>query len=794
MSLVTAWIALPLLLGLLSLGCGLLVAHVAAGSIRGVLVLPTGFALLIVLSSLATMSDATANLAAPLVVGCAIAGVGLTAPWRGSRPNPWAAIGAVAVFAAYAAPTVLSGQATFDGYVTLDDTSTWLAITDQVMQHGRSLAGLQPSTYEAALNSYISQSGYPAGSFLPLGIGGKLLGQDIAWLFQPTIAFAAAMLALGVYGLLDEIVASARLRALAAFIAAQPALLYGYGVWSGIKELTSAALIALFAAQLAVVAQLPKDARRRRAIAMVLPLSVTIAAELDAVSAGGFAWLAPALAAAAVLAIRVDLHAFAVRATSLIGSSIVLSIPALVIASALYRAETSTSSLTSSSEIGNLIHPLSYVQLLGIWPSGDFRVDPPGRNLDTAYVLMAVLCAAAAFGLWWAWRRRAWGLLLYVGTLLAGCALLIPKGSPWVDGKALATASPAIVLAGMAGAAAIFERGRRVEAAVLALAIGGGVVWSNVLAYHGVWLAPRPQLAELATIGDRFAGDGPTLMTEYQPYGVRHFLRRMDPEATAELRTRVDPLLDGQPLAKGGYADLDQFQLDGVEAYHSLVLRRSPTESRPPSNYQRVWTGRYYEVWQQVASAPGIVKHLGLGNASQPGGVAQCSAVMQMAQGATRLLAIPRAPVIYVDLAGALHPPTWTASGVGAVVPTGGGTVETNINVPTTGWYHLWLAGSFRDGINLSVDGRRAADERDMLNNNGQYTPFGRLFLSAGSHQLTLDYSGPDLRPGSGGPQFAFGPVALTRDTDDGPMLSVTPARARTLCGKSLDWIESLSG
>ena len=210
MALVTAWIAFPLLLGLLSLGCGLLVAHVAAGSIRGALVPPTGFALLIVLSSLATMSDATANLAAPLVVGCAIAGVGLAAPRRGYRPNAWAAIAAIAVFAAYAAPTVLSGQATFDGYISLDDTSTWLAITDQVMQHGRSLAGLHPSTYQAALTSYISQSGYPAGSFLPLGIGGKLLGQDIAWLFQPTIAFAAAMLALGVYGLLDEIVASAR--------------------------------------------------------------------------------------------------------------------------------------------------------------------------------------------------------------------------------------------------------------------------------------------------------------------------------------------------------------------------------------------------------------------------------------------------------------------------------------------------------------------------------------------------------------------------------------------------------
>jgi len=80
-----------------------------------------------------------------------------------------------------------------------------------------------------------------------------------------------------------------------------------------------------------------------------------------------------------------------------------------------------------------------------------------------------------------------------------------------------------------------------------------------------------------------------------------------------------------------------------------------------------------------------------------------------------------------------------------------------------------------------------------MLNNTGQYTPFGRLSLSAGSHQLLLDYSGPDLRPGSGGPQFAFGPVALTRKSDDGPVLTVPPAKARTLCGKTLDWIESVS-
>jgi hypothetical protein len=49
------------------------------------------------------------------------------------------------VFCVDAAPIVLSGQATFAGFLKLDDTSTWMALTDRVMTHGRSLAGLPPS-------------------------------------------------------------------------------------------------------------------------------------------------------------------------------------------------------------------------------------------------------------------------------------------------------------------------------------------------------------------------------------------------------------------------------------------------------------------------------------------------------------------------------------------------------------------------------------------------------------------------------------------------------------------------
>ena len=120
-------------------------------------------------------------------------------------------------------------------------------------------------------------------------------------------------------------------------------------------------------------------------------------------------------------------------------------------------------------------------------------------------------------------------------------------------------------------------------------------------------------------------------MTETEPYGVRHFLRNLDPEGAAERRRRLIPLLDGQGLAKGTYADLDQFQLEGVLVYKTLVLARSPSESRPPSVYRLVWSGRYYDVWQRPDAQPGILAHTPLGDAVQPGAVPPCEEVMRLA-------------------------------------------------------------------------------------------------------------------------------------------------------------------
>ena len=170
---------------------------------------------------------------------------------------------------------------------------------------------------------------------------------------------------------------------------------------------------------------------------------------------------------------------------------------------------------------------------------------------------------------------------------------------------------------------------------MLALVIAGGVLWSNVDQYHDVWLAPRGQLHELETIGHEFAGDGPALMTNYEPYGARHFLRRLDPEGASELRRRFDYLVDGTTLDKGASADIDRIRLDQVLVYRTLVLRRGPAASRPPSDYRLVWSGRWYEVWQRPVHPKRTIAAARAAREREPGrgAVPPCARV----EGAARL-------------------------------------------------------------------------------------------------------------------------------------------------------------
>ncbi len=714
--------------------------------------------MVILAAQFATLTDATAELAGPLVVGLAAAGLLLSVPWR-ERPDPWAYGAAAGVFAVFAAPIVLSGRATFAGYIKLDDTATYFAMTDRVMEHGRSLAGLEPSTYERALATTLA-IGYPTGSLMPLGIGHQLLSYDVAWLFQPYLTFLAALLALALYAVLAGVIDSRPLRAFAAFVAAQPAILFGYALWGGIKELLGALLLALIAALLPWTLA---EGRRARA---TLPLAAACASLVCALSLPGAVWLAPALLVAAVVVIRRP-QPLLPKAGVFLGALAVLAIPAFVAAvDWLPRI----GAFDKETNLGNLIGPLSGFQLFGIWPSGDFRVHP--HDSAPAYVLIALVIGAGAVGVWWAWTKVAWELLAYVVIAGLGCALFLAVSSPWVAGKTLAMASPAALAAALAGTAAALAHKRTVEAGVAAVAIAVGVLWSNTLQYHDVLLAPQGQLHELETIGRDFAGQGPALMTTYEPYGARHFLRRLDPEGASELRYRFDYLTDGTVLDKGESADIDRIRLDGLLVYRTLVLRRGPAASRPPSIYRLVRRGRYYEVWERPETPRTILQHLPLGSQSQAAAVPRCADVLRLATlggtitTATRPRAIPLG-----------YPPTR-------------GELRVAVTVPETGDYVAWLGGDWRGLATISVDGREVGSRRHELNWPGLYTDLGTVRLPAGRHLVTIRATTGGWRPGSGGTPYSFGPAALSPVDSRDPVVTVRNPRA--LCGRRLDWVESV--
>jgi hypothetical protein len=748
LALLVAWVAFPLVLAGLSLGCGRLLEAACGARLPKALVLPAGLTVVMLAGQFATLADATAELAAPLVVALAVVGLVLSPPWH-DRPDPWPVGAAIGVFAVFAAPVVLSARATFAGYIKLDDTATYLAMTDRVMSHGRSLAGLAPSTYEATLATTLA-IGYPTGSLMPLGIGHQLLSYDAAWLYQPYLTLLAAMLALCLYELLGRLIPSRPLRAAAAFVAAQPALLYGYALWGGIKELAGALLLALIAALLPWTLE-----RGPRA---VLPQAAACAALLCALSLPGGVWLLPVLGAAALLAGR-RWH----RLPALVAAAAALAIPAFV---AAVDWLPHVHAFRSESELGNLLHPLSGLQLFGIWLAGDFRTRP--EQAVSTYLLIAVVAAAALAGLWWAWRERARALLVYAAVAGIGCGLVVAVGSPWVDGKALTMASPALLALAAAGCGSGVRR-------LALLPIAAGVLSSNALQYHDVWLAPRGQLHELESIGERYAGQGPTLMTAYEPYGARHFLRQADPEGASELRRRFVYLVDGTLLPKGSSADIDRIRLDGLLVYRTLVLRRGPAASRPPSVYRLVWSGRYYEVWQRpLAPVRTIVRHLPLGSSAQAAAIPRCADVLRLARLGTSLVTATRPPAIAI------------------AYPPASGAVTVPLTLRDAGDYTAWLGGDWFGLATVRYDGREVGSRREELNWPGLHTDLGRMRLAAGAHVIRLDSVTGGWTPGSGGRPFSFGPLTIRTTDVREPVVTVPVRRARGLCGRRLDWIEAV--
>src|SRR4051794_28858003 len=389
-----SWVVVPALLCALSLGCGLLVAWAAerTGAPRGepfpgVLILPIGFATVVVIASLVTTWKATAPLAgvAPLAVAAAglVVGRRRLAGWsRASLAQAaWPGLAGAMAFAAVGGPVVLTGKAGFTGFAKITDLAHQISFVEWLRTEGRTGIGAGNSSYQEIVDKLVSSS-YPGGTQSVVASMGDLGHVDVLWAYQPVLAFVAAMLALALYAVLRRAIPSAPVRAVAAGVAAQPTVLYAYTLAAGIKELSGAAAIVLVAAVMAE--------RRPLGWSPLVPGAVAFASAYSIFNLTVVPWLGVILVVVVLYELREERNAFRTggRWLGVVALTAVLAAPAVANGLSLLHA---AGGAAGPQGLGNLAYNVPAWSSFGPWITPDHRF-PLGQegHPSLTYLLIAV--------------------------------------------------------------------------------------------------------------------------------------------------------------------------------------------------------------------------------------------------------------------------------------------------------------------------------------------------------------------------------------------------------------------
>lgn len=761
-----AWVVFPALMLVLSAGAGLAVRRATgATAVPSLLVVPVGLATLVVLAGLFCYYASLAPLAGP---ACALVGVlGLVlgrgelrraVERRGRGIDLWAVAAAVGAWVIVAAPVVLSGKPGFTGYGHIVDISYQFDLAAHFAHSGRSFPTTASSAYQVVLNKYLG-SGYPGGGQWTLGALSNLTPVDLSWLYQPFLAFLSAMSALSLYALLGRVIAPRGWRALGAFIAAQPNILVAYVLAGGIKELSTSCFLLLSAALIATV--LPRVRPGRT----VLAIPIAIAATFASLSLTTVPWLG-VLGAGVLLTVLV----FQRERVRVAAASIQIAALAFLLSLPTYAASTKLLALATGPgllELGNLTAPVPAISAAGVWISGDYRFPQEAHRLPSEVLAVLVLILAIC-GLIFALRRRAWSLA-WLG--IAGAIALYfvaHRYGPWIQFKADTLTSPISLLLAFAGVGALMRISGRVWVGALpALVIAAAVLAGNALLYHDTSLAPYARLHDLEHIGKRFAGQGPTLTPDFEE-DAEYYLRDDDQDSMVNgPRLELAPGVNraAEPGSTWVY-DLDEYPLKFVESFRTIVIRRSPLASRPPSNYRLVYLSAYYEVWQRAQSPTTVYAHVPFKETAGARNGAACKSVAAAAHRAGPAAQIAYMPspkyVLLGDTTMTLSRSFPKAGGV--IIATGPGSASQQINV-AAGRYDFYLSGSFGRPVNVNVDGRHVGTAAYQESYPGEWLLIGSRSLSGGRHRFQITRGGVSLHPGNGNGLDAFsrtiGPLVI---------------------------------
>ncbi len=227
-----------------------------------------------------------------------------------------------------------------------------------------------------------------------------------------------------------------------------------------------------------------------------------------------------------------------------------------------------------------------------------------------------------------------------------------------------------------------------------------------------------------------------------------------------------------------------------MQGFPWVLLRRSPTASRPPSNYRLAYRNASYELWRREDRGQ-VREHLPLQALQRAGDRPACADVRALARGAApgEVIVGARAPRTLLFDYTARPPAGWTPTANPATVePHVPGRARGELRA-AGGRYRVWLRGSTGRTVRLSVDGREVGTAR-AVNTPEQWLHVAEVDLEPGRHDTDLLRPGGSLYPGDGFRgelgSVAFEPMGAPRS-----LVTAAPrAAARTFCDGTWDWLE----
>jgi hypothetical protein len=692
---------------------------------------------------------------------------------------------AVLVFVAALSPELLAGRVTFSSYMVLPDSAVHMLGASYLLQHGQSYTHLQAnSSYGLYLQNYYG-SGYPSGADTFFGGSSLLLRLPLLWSFQPFNALLLALATGPAWLLARHMGLKGALAAAAALTVTIPALVFAYELIASVKEITALPMLLALGA---LIVTYPRWRQHR--VQDVIPFALLVAAGISALGLAFGAWTVGAalLFAGVALTGHFDVRSRLRRLLSLTGlGALIVFVGAWPTWAQFTRQIHIAQSIATTSKAGNLQQPLKFVQLFGVWLSGSYK-NPPTAELTYALIVFTGLLVALGAG--YLLRARTRVFALWIVLSVAVLAVISVYGGVWSDAKTLMLTSPLIMLLAWGGVAAVNSRSRAL-AFVLAFVLSAGVIASDALQYHAQNLAPTARYQELASVNTRFAGQGPTLVTDFDEYSL-YVLRDLD-VAGPDFAFHP-PALSVLARGHGAPVHLELAAPTLLLPYKLIVSRRDPASARPPAAYSLAWQGTYYDVWRRRAHAKTALLDLA---PTHNHSLISCKRILAAAQTARThkaVLVVSRpALTVHLNLRRAQRSHNWIFTG-DTLLMNGAGELSVRTRVPTSGVWELWIRGEIMRALTVSVDGRSLARISDQVAGNNEnpntMTPV-RLHLKRGEHEIEFTRGGVNLAPGNGG-SARISSAFLTPAQNDGrrPLARVLPARAHTLCGQKLSWIE----